>query len=148
MESFLQKRIKNYLDATGLSIAALERKAGLKINVARNILQGQSKRPTAETLQAIANVMECTVQDLLGVKKERFTSDPLKTIDDSIPVENPDLLGSSLQCILKITKNNEYTLTLQQMLLILGEVYTYSVKKESPKIDMDFVEWFIKRTIN
>jgi transcriptional regulator with XRE-family HTH domain len=127
--------------------SALERKAGLKINVARNIVRGQSKRPTAETLQAIANAMECTVQDLLGVKKEKFTPDPLKAMDDSLLVENSDLLAHSLEGILKITKDNKYTFTLQQMLLILGEAYTYSVKKDPPKVDMDFIEWFIKRII-
>ena len=148
MESFLQKRIKNYLDATGLSISALERKAGLKINVARNILRGQSKRPTAGTLQAIASAMECTVQDLLGVKKETFGSETRRPVDSSFVVENSEMLVESLQCILKIAKNNDCKFTLQEVLLILGEVYTYSMKKNSPQIDKDFAEWFIKRTIS
>ncbi|MBA3814582.1 MAG: helix-turn-helix transcriptional regulator [Alphaproteobacteria bacterium] len=145
MESFLQRRIKNYLDATGLSVSALERNAGLKINVARNILRGQSKRPTAETLQAIANVMECTVQDLLGVKKESFTS---KQPDDgSSLLEDPEIFFESVQSTLKVISGNQYKLTVKQTTMIIEEVYAYSMKKSPPHVEMDFVEWFIKRVV-
>lgn len=147
MESFLQRRIKNYLDATGLSVSALERQAGLKINVARNILRGQSKRPTAETLQAIANVMECTVQDLLGVKKESFASSMRPPDDGSPLVEYPEILIESLQCTLKIIRENDYKITVKQSLAIVEEVYAYSMKKSPPHLEVDFAEWFIKRTI-
>lgn len=147
MESFLQRRIKNYLEATGLSVSALERKAGLKINVARNILRGQSKKPTAETLQAIANVMECTIQDLLGVKKESFQSEMKPAFDGSALLEYPEILNDSLQCVLNIINDNHYKLTVRQTLHIVEEVYAYSIKKDPPHIDTDFVEWFVKRTV-
>lgn len=147
MESFLQRRIKNYLDATGLSVSALERKAGLKINVARNILSGQSKKPNAETLQAIANVMECTVQDLLGVKKESFASN-MRPLDDGSPLlEYPQILNESLQCTLQIIRENDYKLTVKQTLTIVEEVYAYSMKKSPPHIEKDFVEWFTQRVV-
>jgi len=148
MESYLQKRIRNYLDATGLSISALERKAGLKINVARNIVRGQSKRPTAETLQAIANAMDCTIQDLLGVQKEVFPSQDKHTPEKSLCLEHPNLLEDSLHCILKIIQENKCRLTVKQTLLLLEEVYAYTLKKEPPKVDPDFVEWFVKRTMS
>lgn len=147
MESYLQRRIKNYLDATGLSVSALERQAGLKINVARNILRGQSRRPTAETLQAIANVMECTVQDLLGVKKETFTSSIKQPDDGSSLLESPEILNESLQCILNIIQEKGYNVTIKQTLTLLEEVYAYSMKKSPPHVEKDFVEWFIKRTV-
>lgn len=147
MESFLQKRIRNYLDATGLSISALERKAGLRINVARNILRGQSKRPTAETLQAIATAMECTVQDLLGVQKEVLPSQIKSPVESGLFLESPEVLNESLQSILQVIQENDYKLTVKQTLLLLEEVYAYTVKKNPPKIDPDFVEWFVKRTI-
>lgn len=147
MESFLQRRIKNYLDATGLSVSALERQAGLKINVARNILRGQSKKPSAETLQAIANVMECSVQDLLGIKKESFTSSMRPPDDGSPLVESPEILNEALQCTLKIIKENGYNITVKQTLAIVEEVYAYSMKKSPPHVEVDFVEWFIKRMV-
>ena len=149
MESFLQRRIKNYLDATGLSVSALERQAGLKINVARNILRGQSKKPTAETLQAIANVMECTVQDLLGVKKEIFSSTTLKTPEDGSPLlEYPEIFAESVQRALEVVADNEYKLTVKQLLTLVEEVYAYSIKKNPPHVEMDFVKWFASRVVD
>ena len=65
-QTALQQKIQNYITTHKLSVAGFERDAGLKTNVVRNILRGQSKRPTGETLQAIARMMECTVQDLLN----------------------------------------------------------------------------------
>ncbi|MBY0500424.1 MAG: helix-turn-helix transcriptional regulator [Alphaproteobacteria bacterium] len=147
MQSFLQKRIRNYLDSTGLSISALERKAGLRINVARNILRGQSKRPTAETLHAIATAMECTVQDLLGVQKEVLPSQIKHPAESGLFLESPEVLNEALQCILQVIQSNGYKLTVKQTLLLLEEVYAYTLKKSPPKVDADFVEWFVKRTI-
>ena len=45
------------MEAMRLSIYALEKKAGLKRSAARNILQGFSKKPSAEALKAIAGVL-------------------------------------------------------------------------------------------
>lgn len=145
MDSNLQRKIQNYLDTTGLSVAALERQAGLKTNVARNILRGQSKKPTAVTLQAIANVMGCTVQDLLGVKKEFHKADGAMRFDDSPTVENPELLKKVLDCILKISRDNSHHLSIHQTAIILEEIYSYSIKRSPPNIDMVFVEWYMKR---
>lgn len=146
METFLQRRIKNYLNATGLSVAALERKAGLKLNVARNILRGQSKKPTAETLQAIANVMECTIQDLLGVKKETFSSSDLTPPDDgSALLEDPEVLNDAMKYTLKIIREKKYKVTVKQVFAIVQEIYTYSLRKSPPHVEPDFVEWLTER---
>ena len=152
MQTVLQKRLRNYLDSTGLSVAALERQAGLRINVARNILRGQSKKPTAETLQAISSVMGCTVADLLGVKRDVF---PLENslrheqtrTEPSPMVENPEIFKDALATILSVSQEEECPLTVDQALLILGEVYTYSVKKPLPQIDRDFIKWFMEKTV-
>lgn len=145
METGLQRKIKNYLDATGLSVAALERQAGLKTNVARNILRGQSKKPTAVTLQAIADVMGCTVHDLLGVKKEFHKTEGGMKFDDSPIIENPELLKKILDCILKIAQDNSQQLSIHQTAVILEEIYSYTIKKSPPDIDMVFVDWYMKK---
>ena len=147
MQSGLQKRIKNYLDATGLSVSSLEKKAGLKTNVARNILTGQSKKPGAVTLQAIADVIGCSVQDLLGVRKKFHQVEPTIRFDESPVVDNVDLLKEAFQCILNVAAENKYDLTVQQICLILEEVYSYTSKKTPPKIERHFVEWYMKKVI-
>ncbi len=148
MENALQKKIKTYLEINHVSIASLERQAGLKANVVRNILRGLSKRPTGETLRAIGSVMGCTVEDLMGSKMEIPKREGTSFSEAGILLEKPELLEKSLHSVLKIMKEQQYSLTLQQTLFVLGEVYTYTLKKEPPKIDEDFIEWFIKRTID
>lgn len=148
MESGLQTRIKNYLLSTGLSVAALERKAGLKTNVARNILRGQSKRPTGETLQAIAKVMECSVQDLLEGRSSSSRGEMGISPHESPFLDYPEILSEVLQCILKTIKDNNYKMTVHQIALMLEETYAYTLTKSPPQVDKNFVEWFVKRTVN
>jgi len=148
MDSVLQKKIKTYLESTGSSIAALERKAGLKTNVVRNVLRGQSKKPTAERLQALATVMGCTVQELLGVKNESFSGNVTTRFDESPLIDHPEILNKSLGSILEISQENNYTLTLKQSLLLLEEAYSYSIKKDPPEVDRDFIIWFMKRIMS
>lgn len=140
MSSQLQTKIKNFIDSHKTNVAAFERQAGLKTNVARNILRGQSKQPTGETLNAIAKAMGCTMDDLLNntdtqILARASTASPI--------IEYPEILVDSLQCILDISKENKLSLTVQQILLMLGEVYTYSIKKSPPQVDADFVKWFL-----
>jgi len=148
METGLQKRLKNYLETTGLSVAALERKAGLKTNVARNILRGQSKRPTGETLQAIAKVMECSVNDLLEGRSSSSRREMGVSPHESPMLEYPEILSEALQCILRIAKDNNYKLSIHQIGLMLEEVYSYTMTKNPPKVDKNFVEWFVKRSVS
>ena len=148
MESALQRKIKNYLEANKVSVSALEREAGLKSNVVRNIIRGLSKKPTAVTLRAIADVMGCTVEDLLGGKAETHKPEMKSSSERPVLLEAPELLDNSLHAILKIIHENNYQLTLQQTLFVLGEVYAYSIQKDPQSIDKDFVEWFIKRIID
>lgn len=147
MSSNIQRKIDTYLKETGLSVAALEKKAGLKINVLRNIVKGQSKRPTAETLHKIANAMGCTVPDLLGVKVSgEFGSN---TVTDSTPnLESLDLFQEAIQAVLESIEETHGKITVRQALNLVEEVYLYSLKKEPPVIDKDFVKWLTEKTFN
>ena len=136
-QAALQHKIRTYLTTHKLSVAGFERDAGLKTNVARNILRGQSKRPTGETLQAIAKAMGCTVQDLLNGKTEPDSS--------SILLENPELLMKALESTLKIASEKKYTLKIKQALLIAEQVYGFSLKKNPPIVDESFVEWLFEQ---
>ncbi|MBT5389431.1 MAG: helix-turn-helix transcriptional regulator [Alphaproteobacteria bacterium] len=136
MSTLLIMKIRNFLNDNGLAVAAFERKAGLKINVARNILKGQSKKPSGETLQAIANVMDCSIKELLDNelgKNERICS----------KIEHPKLLLETLHFILE---RDSYDLTLNQALTALEEAYHYSIKKGCPKVDPEFINWYLDRT--
>lgn len=69
MNTSVAKQISVRMKAKNLSILMLEREAGLKNHAVRNILRGKSKRPSADILQAIADVLGCTVKELGHLSK-------------------------------------------------------------------------------
>jgi transcriptional regulator with XRE-family HTH domain len=61
----LKERLADHMASKNMSVAQLEKKAGVKRNVARNILQGKSIRPLPRNLEAIARALDCAPQELM-----------------------------------------------------------------------------------
>jgi len=61
----LKQKIREKLNEQNLSVAALEKKAGLKMSAVRNILRGQTRKPSAYTLKKISDALNCKIDDLL-----------------------------------------------------------------------------------
>jgi hypothetical protein len=64
----------------------------------------------------------------------RFLTDATEP-NGSPLVEDPEILNESLQCVLKIIRENGYNITVKQTLAIVEEVYAYS--NAYPKSDCD-----------
>lgn len=143
MNTALVRQLSTRMKAKNLSISTLEKEAGLKTHAVRNILRGRSKRPSAESLQAIADILACTVKDLLE-NQEIFAKD-----------ENEDskneLLNSSYKqtnLLLDVTKlvsakAAKKRLTVQQILISIEEIYPHSPHKDPKYVDENFAEWFM-----
>lgn len=69
MNEQLILKIKEKMENQHLSVYALEKEAGLKPQAVRNILWGKSKNPGGAVLKAIAKVLNCSVDELLGDNK-------------------------------------------------------------------------------
>jgi len=148
-ETGLQKMIRHYMDMEGLSIRKLEQKAGLSLHAVINILSGQSKMPNGKTLQALSNLMGCTVEDLLEGNVDALQEDKARSpVSVLSGIEYPEILAESLQHILLTIRENKYQLKLHQTLQILEEVYSYLIQKDPPQVDVVFIEWFVKRAAN
>lgn len=123
-----------------LRTSDLERLAGLKISSVRNILLGKTKHPKAETLQAIAEVLGCSVPDLLGKdpssQKDTFSSPNL---------EHPQLLLESLRSFLSLFEQEGGTFSLDQAWHIIKEAYLYSSQNGTKKIDDRFIKWLFSK---
>ncbi|MBY0264422.1 MAG: helix-turn-helix transcriptional regulator [Holosporales bacterium] len=144
MSSLLQQKIRDFIETKQLPLAAFEREAGLKTNVVRNILRGLSKRPTSDTLQAIASYMGCTIPELMG-EEANSTRTPLRGPASPL-VEKPELLSESLEAVLKSAQKANQQLTLLQAFSITEDVYNYALKKKSPHVDVDFIGWLLEKT--
>jgi transcriptional regulator with XRE-family HTH domain len=144
MTTPIQKQIEKRLKAFDLTIGELERKAGLGINAVRNIMTGGSKKPSAEILQAIADVFDCTVKDLLG---ERHYSQRQNVSDYGFPIEEPTLFTACVEKFLQLCHKHTYKPSLKQAYFMICDIYLFSLEKKGKVPDEHFAEWVIKRNM-
>jgi transcriptional regulator with XRE-family HTH domain len=139
----LADSLKKRIQEKHLSAAKVERLAGLKQNAVRNIILGTSKQPSAFTLKAIANVLECTVDSLLEDEGSHISQNK-KTITN-VYIKDPELFIEASNAALQITKEKKINITVDQISDLIKEIYVYTTRKKTKTIDMDFVEWLVER---
>jgi transcriptional regulator with XRE-family HTH domain len=147
MSAILQKQIQRKLDEKNLTVNALEKMAGLKRSAARNILDGYSKKPSAETLKSIADVLGCSVEDLMVPEDARLASMPAQSnVASKITHSwNEKLYVDSIKAISKKLADKKLDLKFEQVTQLAGEVYKYSLAKKTEKIDQDFINWLVNK---
>src|SRR5271155_5297523 len=113
MATALQIRLKHLMQEKNLRTSDLEKLAGLKMSAVRNILLGKTKHPKAETLQAIVDVLGCTIADLLGKDLPKEEANP------SPKLENPQLFLEAAQALVSLLEQGNSNLTLDQACLVI-----------------------------
>lgn len=141
----LKEEIIKRMEMRNLSIATLERKAGLSIHSVRNILNGRVRKPKADTLQAVANALGCSFSDLFGNSSESFghlRKGEIKIKNNSLLTEC-ELMKNCFKIVLNIIKDEKNTICLDDCLDIVKAIYSYSLRCESKQIDLKFVNWIV-----
>lgn len=140
----LAKQISARLKAKNLSISMLEREAGLKNYAVQNIVSGKSKKPSAELLQAIADVLGCTIKELLSGPDIFHEAELVKTKKEVLDghYTQPEILEKIIKMVNKKVGERQTPLTNHQVLNYIEEVYLHSLQKEPPQIDEEFVNWY------
>lgn len=144
----IAKQISTRMKAKDISVRILEKEAGLKSHAVQNILRGNSKKPSAEILQAVADVLRCTVKDLLN-KQEIFQEDETSELTQGLinnTYDHPALLLETVQWINEREAHNK--LTVKQALTCVEEIYLHSLRRDPTKVDQAFAEWFFELIID
>ena len=147
MASALKEKIIERMEAKNLSIAELERRAGLSIHSVRNILKGRIKKPSAQSLQAIAEALECSIIDLMSASpliSEGYAFEAPGRIRKRSPLNYPDLMLECSQKILDLITEKKLKVSVDEYLDVVKKVYFYSSREEPRKFDMRFAEWLIE----
>lgn len=147
MTSALKEKIIERMEAKNLSIAELERRAGLSIHSVRNILKGRIKKPSAQSLQAIAEALECSIIDLMSassVRNDGYSPELQGRIRKRSRMDHPDLMLDCSRQILALIEEKEIKVSVDEFLDALKKVYFYSSREEPRKFDMRFAEWLIE----
>lgn len=145
MSTQIAKQISTRMRAKNLSLTTLEKEAGLRPHAVQNILRGKSKKPSAELLQAVADVLGCNVRDLLH-PQEPYPEDDLSSPKKEFlqrPYEHQDLFVETVKLVNHILKEKENPLTIEQFMKCVEEIYIQSLQKDSTKVDEEFAEWWI-----
>lgn len=147
----LQIKLQYLLNEQNLSPAELERKAGLKMSAVRNILTGQSKKPSGETLFFISRVLGVSVDELLDTDNiERTHNMHSPAVERNTPaVTDLDFYQLASEKIIGLIKNNytDKAFTSTELAHFTKEVYSYSLKNTYPEIDEKFADWIISQRL-
>lgn len=145
MSSNLALKIKTLLDEKHLSVMGVEKKAGLTIHSVRNILTGHSKKPSAETVMAIAKVLDCSISDLMG---EDLRDKNARDILQEVEFSNLDLFKESISYFISFYENHNISITNKNFLHSLQNIYRYSMENNDGAFDEKFAKWFLTRSLD
>ncbi len=138
----LRHRLKSKVSAMGLSVHALEKRAGVKYSAVQNIIYGRSKKPSAETLYAVARVLNCTIDDLLG-----NSNDSSKNADQSV-ASSPflsKLYIESTKVAADILADSHQSISYSKAVTFIDEIYHYSVNNKLTSVDANFARWLFNK---
>ena len=132
----LKKNLALLLEKKNITIAELERKTGLSRSAVTNILTGGSKNPSASSLKSIAKALEVTVESIM--------SDDLSKFEGMDKPQLEAFLQSAANTI-KLLLDKEYQLTIDQLIEVIKEIYSYSISSTPPAVDDKFVNWVLEK---
>ena len=124
----------------------LERKAGLSVSSVRKILLGSSQNPTLDTLTAIANVFNCSIDELVG--KRVFTNN--RNDEDELIKDLPwncDLIKKIIINTCDYIEKNELEKNFEEVINFVAKTYSYCLTKKNGAFDKDFHEWYIQQNL-
>lgn len=137
------KRIKD----KNLTIGSLERKANLPTNTIRNITSGTSKNPGINSLVAIAEILDCRINDLIGKPIEKNTAENFEQITghNDLLLE---LFKEVVDFIEAYIQKNKITISFEDFLFCVKESYIVALNKNSKKLNVGLAEWLIEKRKN
>lgn len=148
MRSTLRDEIEIRMEAKNLSISALERKSGLTIHSVRNILKGRISKPSARSLQAIADALECSILDLMNpsLSKNTRLMKPLE-VNTKKPtfIDDYALMKNCFKIVTKLINEKGIYFSVDDYLDCVGIIYTYTLSGEPKMIDLKFVKWVMDK---
>jgi len=108
-------------------------------------LRGKSKRSSAVILQAIADILGCSVKELLATPSVLQEDKTHQSLENLLKEKNANasLMGDCVTAIEDYLQKTKKTITTAQYLTCLRELYLHSLQKDPQKVNEDFAEWFI-----
>lgn len=142
--------LKEKMNEKGLSVHALEKQANLKRGAIQNIIYGRSRNPGIEILRTVAQVLNCSVSELIGedntvAKSSSVTPLPAQPLDSPPVSWNSELYLKCYKKVEELLEKKNHPLPTHQLLKYVEEVYLYSISQQKNVPEEHFVNWLINR---
>ena len=142
----LKEILLHKLDENRMKSAELERKAGLSPTSIRKILSAESPNPTLETLMSIANVFQCSLDELVGNCVIRQHPPSEENISRNLKWNSHlmrDIFLSTCDYLEKYRLEKKFG----EIITFIAETYNYCVLKKNGAFDREFHEWYIQQKL-
>lgn len=151
----LSQKIKEKMIERNLSAHLLEKRAGLKPSAVQNIIYGRSKNPSIALIKAIANVLNCTVEDLISEDGKKSSNLSVPRVSGGIffDKEKPDKKNYPwnqqlyLYCLRGVCDSiyqQNISIEKNDLLTVIEETYGYALDNNLQEPDLLFTNWLIK----
>lgn len=146
-------KIKQKISEQDSSVHALEKRAGLRPSAIQNIIYGRSKNPSITLIKAIAQALDCNIEDLVTSEtlnqqqSKTHTSKHENRSSSETKAWNQDLYLKCFNTIYSILKDNKITAEKNKILDIVDEIYNYSLRSSRGEPDIYFATWLIERKL-
>ena len=145
MANALAKQIAARLRAKGISPDHLQGPLLRTVPAVRNIMRGKAMRPSAVSLQAVADVLGCTVKDLLSdqnlFKDDAPTHQPKEPHE--IPFDQPTLFAQTVALINEKLEKKKLKISVEQYFSCVEETYLYTLQAAETTPSQAYADWFI-----
>lgn len=145
--------LKRLITDTGLTDVKLARALDIPNSTLHQLLNSDSLSPRVETLRPIAKYFQVSLDQLVGDQpiahilpvEDRKTSSKKKSKEWS-----PELYLDCVLAICSLLKKDTYKdkVDAEKILDIIREIYFYFLLKQTKEIDMQFIEWFLTRSLD
>lgn len=145
----LQSQLRSQISRSNLSVRDVERLAGLKRCALSNILEGKSKKPSLDMLRATANVLGCSLSDLLDTTEVKDTTHFQSGLEEAqkplvLPVR-ASMLCETISTLDACFKDISYEPNLEQFWQCVIRVYSYTLGSGESAVDPKFAHWLVNK---
>ena len=128
----IARKIKE--QGAGFKCSHLSRKTNIHPDTLLQILKGNTKNPNIQTITKIAQALNSSIDDLVGLAP--------KDAPHAIEIHNPKLLLEIVSIVVKKTKDHPSSSYSTNFLNAIIDIYYHSARQN--KMDIKFAEWCIE----
>lgn len=132
----LQLKLSELMAQKNISISDIEKTTGINKSTISNILSGTSKNPTANTLRAIANALDVSLEFILSDEEINI---------NVLDKDQMKIFKSVTSTAIDIIIDKDLYFPIDKLNSIIKEIYQYSVATNPPYIDDRFIYWIVDK---